>query len=106
MIKQWRDFRIGDTVRNNYTFRNKLFIVVGFGGNDYCQIVRVREYGKPGENKYKCNFEANCLSLVDAPRRPLQKLPMRTLVDLMKKGVVEAKREILMRKNKTVKGNV
>lgn len=100
IIKQWRDFKIGDIVRNNYTYRDKLFVVVGFGGNEYCPIVRVTEYGKPRENKYKCNFEAKNLSLVDAPRRPFSKLSMTALVALMKKGVSEAKREILMRTKK------
>lgn len=105
VIKQWRDFKIGDIVRNNYTFRDKLFVIVGFGGNDYCPIVRVTEYGKPRENRYKCNFEANVLSLVDAARRPFSKLSMKALVALMKKGKVEAKREILMR-TKNCKRNV
>ena len=91
--KGWRDFKIGDIVRNNHTYQDKLFVIVGFGGNEYCPIVRVGEYGKPRENKYKCNFEANVLSLVNAPRRPFSKLSMKALVALMKKGVVEAKRE-------------
>ena len=41
--------------------------------------------------------------LIDAPKRPLQRIPRKKLVLLMKKGIEEARREFFIRINNKIK---
>ena len=50
-------------------------------------------------NKYKCNFDVRELRLIGAVKRPLKKVEKKTLIRMMAKGVVEAKRELKIRVN-------
>ena len=50
-------------------------------------------------NKYKCNFDVRELRLIGAAKRPLKKVEKKTLIRMMSKGVIEAKRELKIRVN-------
>ena len=62
-------------------------------------IAYVHQLGKPDTNKYKCNFDVRELRLVGAAKRPLKKVEKKTLIRMMSKGVIEAKRELKIRVN-------
>ena len=94
-------FKEGDVVIDfpGSIWGNKKFVVEGFYGNWYCPCASVLEFGKPDSNKYRCNFDTRSMRLVDAAKRPMKNLDKRVIAKMMKNGVVEAKREFLIRVN-------
>lgn len=94
-------FKKGDIVVDfpGSIWGNKKFVVEGFHGNWYCPCASVLEFGKPDSNKYRCNFDTRNMRLVDAAKRPMKNLDKRVIAKMMKNGVVEAKREFLIRVN-------
>lgn len=97
--KVWKYFRHGDIVKDEYVWGNKLFKVHSFHGNWYCPLMSVYMCGKPKTNGNMCNFDVRLTKLITSPHRPFRKIPKKTLVKLMSKGNVEAKREFIMRIN-------
>lgn len=94
-------FKKGDIVIDfpGSVWKNKKFVIEGFHGNWYCPCASVLELGKPNLNKYRCIFDTRDMRLVGATKRPMKNLDKRVIVKMMKNGVVEAKREFLIRVN-------
>ena len=97
--KVWKYFKHGDIVKDEYVWGDKLFEVHSFHGNWYCPLMSVYMCGKPKTNGNMCNFDVRLTKLITAPHRPLRKIPKKTLVKLMSRGNLEAKREFIMRIN-------
>lgn len=97
--KVWKYFKHGDIVKDEYVWGNKLFEVHSFHGNWYCPLMSVYMCEKPKTNGNMCNFDVRETKLITAPHRPFRKIPKKTLVKLMSRGNLEAKREFIMRIN-------
>jgi len=97
----WRYFKNGDIVRDSEDsiWGKKLFEIYYFHGNSYLPLVSAHFVGKPKTNGNMCNFDLRELKLITAKNRPFKKLKKTALLKLMKKGNVEAKREMIMRIN-------
>lgn len=98
------NYKIGDVVKDfkGSIWGDSTFEVVGFDGNDYCQILLTNVVGKfyDSGKPWRCNINAKTARLVDANSRPLSKVDRRKLIVMMNKGIVEAKREFMIRINK------
>lgn len=92
-----RYFREGDIVKYEVVWGKQLFVIHGFGGNAYCPELYVHFYGKPQNITNTCNFDLLKTKLVDSAKRPFKKINKRVLLNLVKKGNEEAKREFIMR---------
>ena len=97
----YKYFQVGDIVKDcpESCWGETKFIIRSFYGNWYLPIAYVHQLGKPDTNKYKCNFDVRELRLVGAAKRPLKKVEKKTLIRMMSKGVIEAKRELKIRVN-------
>ena len=97
----WRYFKIGDIVRDepDSIWDKKLFEVSSFHGNYYLPLASVYFVGKPKTNGNMCNFDIRTMRLITAKKRPFKNLDRKKLIKLMNRGVVEAKREFMMRLN-------
>ena len=93
-------FKVGDIVRNEDIWGKKLFIVDKLFGNDYQPLLIVHPCGQKQSPGTMCNFVVSMTKLVNNPKRPLRKIPQITLVKLLQKGNLEAKREFIMRNRK------
>lgn len=96
-------FKKGDIVRNEEIWGNRLFIIGAFGGNSYLPELYVYPKGQKWSTGNQCNWSVRDTKLIDAPKRPLQRIPRKKLVLLMKKGIEEAKREFFIRINNKIK---
>lgn len=92
-------FRVGDIVKNEDVWGDKLFEISGFHGNWYCLLAHVYMCGKPKTNGNACNFDIRKTKLITSPNRPFRNVLQKTLRKLMSKGNIEAKREFIMRVN-------
>lgn len=94
-------FKTGDTIMDypDSCWRNTKFIIRSFHGNAYLPMVWAHQLGQPESNRYMCNFDVRFIRLVGAARRPLRRVEKRTLINMMNRGVVEAKREFMIRLN-------
>lgn len=94
-------FRKGDIIMDwpHSCWRDTRFVIRGFYGNDYLPLVSAYQLGKPEMNRYMCNFDVRLIRLVGAQRRPLRAVNKRVLGNMIKCGVVEAKREMMIRIN-------
>lgn len=90
-------FKIGDIVKCEVIWGNQLFTVHGFGGNAYLPELYVHFYRKSQNITNTCNFDLLKTKLVDSAKRPFKKINKRVLLNLVKKGNEEAKREFIMR---------
>lgn len=99
--KIWKYFKYGDVVRDseNSVWGNKLFVVYFFHGNDYCPLVSAYFQGKEKNNSNVCNLDVREIKLISAPKRPFKNINKKSLLKLMKKGNMEAKREFMIRLN-------
>lgn len=97
----WKYYKKGDVVIEDdaHVWGKKLFEINFFLGNNYLPLVSVHFLGKPKRNKNMCNFNIKHIKLMNAPKRPLKLIPQPLLLKLMGKGIVEAKREVLIRIN-------
>ena len=84
-MKIHRYFRLGDIVRNEEVWGNKLFVIHGFGGNSYLPELYVHPWGKERTVGNSCNFDARVTKL---------------LLKLVKNGNEDAKREFIVRNRK------
>lgn len=99
--KIFKYFKVGDTIIDypGSCWGSVRFTIRSFFGNDYLPLVHVHQVGKEDTNRYMCNFDVRLIRLVGAPKRPFRKIKKRTLINMMNKGIVEAKREFMIRLN-------
>lgn len=99
--KIFKYFKVGDTIIDypGSCWGEIKFTIRSFFGNDYLPLVHVHQLGKEETNRYMCNFNVRLIRLVGAPKRPLCKVERKTLISMMNRGVVEAKREFMIRLN-------
>lgn len=97
----YKYFKVGDVVLDcsNSCWKKTKFSIRGFFGNAYSPSVLTHQIGKPESNRYACNLNVNEIRLVGAMKRPLMKVNKGVLVTMMNRGVVEAKREFMIRLN-------
>lgn len=96
----FRLFQVGDIVTWDEVWGKQKFIVDKMTGNDYCPTLHVYFFGKPQNNKWRCNINAKRAQLVGSIKRPLKNLNQDFLMKLIRKGNKEAKRELIFRTNK------
>lgn len=97
----WKYYKIGDIVRDEEgsLWENKLFEISSFHGNAYLPLASVYMMGKPKTNGNMCNFDIRCIKLITAKKRPFRNVPRTKLIKMMNKGIMEARREFMMRLN-------
>lgn|SRR5574344_1447631 len=97
----YKYFKIGDVVLDypDSCWRKTKFSIRSFYGNTYLPLVWAHQIGQPESNRYMCNLDVRCIRLVGAMKRPLMKVEKKALITMMNKGVVEAKREFMIRLN-------
>lgn len=97
----WKYFRVGDIVKDEdeSVWGNKLFEISKMHGNEYLPLVIAYFVGKEKNTENMCNFDVRNIRLITNPKRPFRKLPKTQLFKLMQRGVLEAKREFIMRVN-------
>ena len=95
--------KIGDVVKDeeNSIWGEKLFTVHYLHGNDYLPLASTTFYGKERSITNTVVFDVRQLKLIGAEKRPLQKLPKKTLIKIMNKNI-EAKREFMIRINNKI----
>lgn len=96
-------FKKDDIVRNEEIWGNHLFVVGGFGGNSYLPELYVYPKGQPWTVGNQCNWNVADTKLIDAPKRPLQRIPRKKLITFMRKGIEEARREFFIRVNNKIR---
>ena len=94
-----RYYKIGDVVRNEGQCGERLFVIHGFGGNEYLPEVYVYPRGQQWTPGNQYNWNVKDIRLIDALKRPLRKIPKAKLIPLMKRNVEEAQREFIIRTN-------
>lgn len=99
-LKVHRYFRLGDVVGNKEIWGKKLFIIHGFGGNDYLPELYVHPLGEKPTSGNSCNWKVCDTQLIQSQKRPLRKIKSEILIKLLKKGNAEAKREFILRNHK------
>lgn len=103
MIKEnpWGYFKVGDIIMDaDYSvWGDKLFEISCFHGNEYSPLALVYFVGKPKTNANICNLRLREVKLISALKRPFEKINKKILINLMKKGNIEAKREFKIRIN-------
>lgn len=96
----WSFFREGDIVISPGSYYdNYLFVVRGFSSTYQEPELHVHRKGLSQHKKFYMMWEVRETLLIDAPVRPLKKLPKKALFQLVGKGHEEARREFEMRKN-------
>lgn len=91
-------FKIGDHVINKEVWDSKKkFVIDKMYGNAYCPILDVHPAHESKTNGNTCLFTVSMTKLVGAPKRPLAKLKKDIVMNMMRKGNIEAKREFLIR---------
>lgn len=106
--KIWKYYKRGDIIidEDGETWGLKKFEINSFHGNAYLPLVSAHFLGKPRRNKFMCNFDARRIKLMNAPKRPFKTVAQPALLKMMSKGIVEAKREVLIRINQKKFKNV
>ena len=96
------NLKIGDIVldmRGSY-WGNTRFKIEQIRKIGNLTLLWVRQLNKPIMlTKYHCNLLAGEVRIVDSSVRPMQSVPNRVLLRMMKKGITEARREFTMRVN-------
>lgn len=100
----WGIFRVGDIVKDSKdsVWGNTKFEITYLHGNWYCPLLSADIIGKFHKNSntpQRCNLDAREVRLVNSVKRPFRKIDKISLVKLMKKGNIEAKREFNIRLN-------
>lgn len=78
---------------------NTKFMIEEFHGCKNLRLAWAHQLYKPNMNKYHCNLIVGLVRLVDSMDRPMRKLNKVVLIKLMNKGIMEARREFMMRVN-------
>lgn len=94
-----KHFKIGDVVKCEVIWGNKLFIVHGFGGNSYLPELYVHFHGEPQTISNTCNLDLRMVKLIDSEKRPFKKIAEKVIIRMTNKGNQEAVRELIIRKN-------
>lgn len=104
-VSTYKHFKVGDTVTeiDGNLWAGKRFIISSFHGGSYNMFIHAFLAKKPRTIRNACNFDVRETRLLDAEKRPLQKLKKAVLIRLMQKGNVEAKREFIIRNNSVEK---
>lgn len=104
-LSTYKNFKVGDTITEveGNLWAGKEFIISSFHGSSYSMFIHAYMKGKSRTIKNACNFDIREARLINAVRRPLSNLKKVTLIKLMQKGNVEARREFLIRNNKVNK---
>ena len=91
----------GDIVLDMHgsSWGNTKFIIEEFCGCNNLRLAWAKQLYKPNMNKYHCNLIVGMVRLVDSVNRPMRNVNKKTLIKLMNKGIVEARREFMMRVN-------
>ena len=95
-MDRWKYFRIGDVVADPEVWGRTTFVIRAFHGNDYCPLITGESLKPIRGRRIRVNLGVGEVRLVNAPKRPLMKVPDGTLVRLTGKSV-EARRELLIR---------
>lgn len=95
-------FKVGDIVRCEEIWGKQLFVVDRLTGNWYLPELIVYFHNKPKTPGNMCNFSVCATKLIKSNNRPFRKLKMTVLSKLLKKGNVDAIREIILRNRKDV----
>lgn len=96
-------FRIGDIIKNEEIWGNRLFCIYGFGGNAYLPLIYAFPRGEERTVGNQCNFDVRSVKLINADKRPFSKLSTQVLVKLLRKNNEEAKREFIIRSNNKIR---
>lgn len=104
-MDRWKYFRIGDVVADPEVWGRTTFVIRAFHGNDYCPLITGESLKPIRGRRIRVNLGVGETRLVNAPKRPLMKIPDGTLVRLAGKSV-EARRELLIRSYRKQHGNV
>ena len=93
-------FKVGDTVLDfpHSCWGNTKFTIRSFHGNAYLPLASVHQIGKP-DTDCDISFSVREMRLFGAVKRPFRKTDKGVLIKMMNKGVVEAKREFMIRLN-------
>ena len=93
-------YKIGDIVKNESVWGDKLFEIHSLMGNSYSPRLLVCFLGKERNPKNTCLFPVSETKLISSNKRPLSKIKIDVLTKLIKAGNSEAKRELIMRSRK------
>nr|DAS79226.1 MAG TPA: hypothetical protein [Caudoviricetes sp.] len=104
-MDQWKYFRIGDVVADPEVWGRTTFVIRAFHGNDYCPLITGESLKPIRGRRIRVNLGVGEVRLVNAPKRPLMKVPDGTLVRLTGKSV-EARRELLIRSYRKQHGDL
>lgn len=104
-MDRWKYFRIGDVVSDPEVWGRTTFVIRAFHGNDYCPLITGESLKPIRGRRIRVNLGVGEVRLVNAPKRPLMKVPDGTLVRLTGKSV-EARRELLIRSYRKQHGDL
>lgn len=104
-MDQWKYFRIGDVVADPEVWGRTTFVIRAFHGNDYCPLITGESLKPIRGRRIRVNLGVGEVRLVNAPKRPLMKVPDGTLVRLTGKSI-EARRELLIRSYRKQHGDL
>lgn len=104
-MDRWKYFRIGDVVADPEVWGRTTFVIRAFHGNDYCPLITGESLKPIRGRRIRVNLGVGEVRLVNAPKRPLMKVPDGTLVRLTGKSV-EARRELLIRSYRKQHGDL
>lgn len=104
-MDRWKYFRIGDVVSDPEVWGRMTFVIRAFHGNDYCPLITGESLKPIRGRRIRVNLGVGEVRLVNAPKRPLMKVPDGTLVRLTGKSV-EARRELLIRSYRKQHGDL
>lgn len=104
---RFKYFKVGDFVINKAVWGNKKFIIDKMYGNDYCPIIDVHPINTDKTVGNTCLFAVSETRLIGASKRPFRKVETPALLKILKRGNMEAKRELIIRayNNKIKNGN-
>lgn len=95
-MSAWKYFKLGDLVADPEVWGNLIFRVTKFHGNNYCPLMSAESVRLYKGRILKVNLGVEEARLVNAPKRPFQKLKDKTVLKLSAVNK-EALRELLIR---------
>lgn len=94
-----RFFKVGDVIKCPKIFGKKLFTITVLLGNEYCPMLLCYYSDKENTRANIVNIYEPLAELFIAKNRPLKRLDKITLLKLVAKKNVEARRELKVRIN-------
>lgn len=92
-------YKVGDVVKCEKVWGDKLFIIYEIRGNEYLLIASSYFLNKPQINKNMCNLVVKELTLINSNFRPFKNIDKIPLLKMVKKDNIEAVREFKIRVN-------